>query len=346
MSFTAREPGTSKAPVSTTQITFPIAPEVYSKVDQDRVRQLIELALKDTNAAVNTLGSTDVIPGTIVRFLDARLHAPGLVSGVDGISTLSGTTRFGGIGQSSFYTGPLFAYRAGAAQMLYQAVDGRRCLSPQPGAGAYSTAYLRPYALTGLTLFAMDFRATYAGGGALTSTPNAIVQNPMATKMSAWLRKKAAGDSSSCRFTFGFGDNTFLSPTQEIARIGIMGDGAGGYRFGSVNCPDGGGAVENAASDIDSGSIQPSEIAAPSTNWFHAAIKLVPPTPTANGFWTARLNGNLVKTFTSTANFPRGSGGTSYDYTRIEGLILTNESAVAVPLLHDVRVEITDDLTP
>lgn len=267
----------------------------------------------------------------------------GLTSGVDIMATLDAYAKGSTLAQPS--RTPLWVFRAGATAMLYTVVDNRRCLLTQAAAGAYSTNYLRPFVLTGLLLFASDYRPTY---GAVTSTPGADVPPLLAIRVSAWFRKRLAGDSSSCRTCFGFADNTFLSPTALIARCGLLGDGAGGYRFGSVNCPDGQAAGENAPGDIDAGSIQPAELtnANLGTNWFHVEIRMIPPTPTQGGMWSARLNGTLVKIFTdSLVNFPRGSGTTDNNYARIEGLFMTNEGAVNI-LYRDRRVVVTEDLTP
>lgn len=279
---------------------------------------------------------------SLTNFLEMRLHIPGLNDG-DGVTPLSGFTRWGGIGQSAFYSGPMWSYRAGATAMLYRQVNGRRGIEPQPGAGAFSTAYLRPYALNGVLLFASDFSLAWpATTGAMSGTPQ-----PLALEVSGLFRKVVAGDNSTCRFTYGFADNTFLSPTAEIARCGLMGDGAGGYGYGSVNCPDGDGAVENGHADKDANFVQPADLVAPGTNWWSSVLKLVPPTPTTPGFWTARHNGVLVATFTTAVNFPRGSGGVNHDYNRIEGLWMTNEGSQGrVPIGALLQARLTSDLTP
>jgi hypothetical protein len=276
------------------------------------------------------------------NFLEMRLHVPGLNDG-DLVAALNGFTRWGGMGQAAFYTGPMWAYRAGAAGMLYRQVNGRRALEPQPAAGAFSTAYLRPYALTGTTLFASDFSPNWMATTA--SMVEGATPTPLAMEVAGVFRKVVGGDGSTCRFTFGFADNTFLSPTAEVARCGLMGDGLGGYGYGSVNCPLGDGAVENAHTDHDANFVQPADLVAPGANWWSSVIKLVPPTPQTAGFWSVRHNGTLIATFTSNVNFPQGSGGVSHDYNRIEGLWMTNEGSQGrVPLTAFCQARLTSDL--
>jgi hypothetical protein len=170
--------------------------------------------------------------------------------------------------------------------------------------------------------------------------------------LSAWMRKKGAGDASDCRFCFGFANNRVTSPSRRMTRCGLVGDGAGGYRFGSVNCPDAfvGGAANNAAGDIDANAVQPAELVAPGTTWWKVAIKFVPATPTTPLRWGAYYNNALVATFTNQANIPRGHQGTSDDNSLIEASILNLQSDTAglqipTPLLDLVTVVVTDDLT-
>jgi hypothetical protein len=140
---------------------------------------------------------------------------------------------------------------------------------------------------------------------------------------------------------------TSVSPSATIARIGLIGDGAGGYRFGSVNAPDGAAAGENGATDIDANAIQPSGLVAPSTSWFHVKIKLIPPTPTQTGRWGAYLNGVLQATFTTNTNFPRGSLATNRNYANIEPMISYAADAAALPgvLIDDLRLTYEEDYT-
>lgn len=232
--------------------------------------------------------------------------------------------------------------------MIYRQVDGRRCLSPEglvnpaPGVG-YA---MRPFGAT--PAFPLtDIRASYVP---TTSSPT-LAPTPLATSFMAWCRKRTGGDSSHSRVTFGFGDLTVTSPSKVQARCGLIGDGLGGYRFGSVNCPDGASTGDNAASDIDANAVQPAELtnANLGTNWFHVRIKMVPPTPTAGAKWGAYLNGVLVATFTdTTTNFPRGSQTTTHDFGRIEAQIVNfGDTGVLIPapVFHDVRLVIEDDLT-
>jgi hypothetical protein len=170
--------------------------------------------------------------------------------------------------------------------------------------------------------------------------------------MSAWMRKKNAGDTSDCRFTFGFANNRVTSPSRRMARCGLLGDGAGGYRFGSVNCPDAfvAGAANNAPGDIDANAVQPAELVAPGTTWWKVALKMTPATPTTPLRWAAYFNNALVATFTNQANIPRGHQGVSDDNSLIEASILNMQSDTAglqipTPLIDLLTVTLTDDLT-
>lgn len=324
----------------------PIPPYRFALVDparHDPHGNVESITLADLQILVALSGP---VSANLQNWLELRLHIPGLNSGVDVVSTLNGTSRWGSLGQSAFYSGPMWAPRAGSAAWLYVVADSRRCVLPQPGAGAYSTAYLRPYALSGLQLFASDFGLAYpATTGVVVA--GAIPQG-RALIVSGLFRKFAAGDNSSCRVCFGFADNTFLSPTALIARCGLLGDGAGGYRYGSVNCPDGQAiAVENAHTDIDANAVQPPDLVAPGTNWWTSEIKIVPAQPSGGGFWTARHNGTLVATFNTATNIPRGSGGTNNDFARIEGLWMANEGTQGrMPLDALIGCRLTDDLSP
>lgn len=253
-------------------------------------------------------------------------------------------------GQSLETTSGGFQRYSSTNQLIYRQVDGRRCISaettaiPNPNVGYC----FRPFGGTPLFPVA-EPRASFG-----TTTSSALLAPPpMAVSIMAWCRKKAGGDSSSARFTFGFGDLTITTPSRRQARCGLIGDGSGGYRFGSVNCPDAfaGGAGDNADNDIDANAVQPAELtnANLSTNWFHVRLKMIPPTPTSGAKWGAYLNGVLVATFTDTSvNFPRGAQGTSNDFARIEAqLVNFGNTASVVPnlVISDLRLWIEDDLT-
>ncbi len=285
---------------------------------------------------------------SLAHYFESRLHIPGLNSG-DAIVALNGTTRWGGVGQGAFYTGPLFQFRAGATPPVYREANGRRWIEPQPGVAAYSTAYLRRYALTGNQLDAIDFRDVY---GPTTSPITGGVPTLLAVRVGGLFQKVAAGDATSCRFTFGFADNTVQAPTAPIARVGLLGDGLLGYRFGSVNCPDGGPAAENAHTDIDANSVQPPELVNPGTTPFYVEITMVPPTPVTGGFWFAKLNGRIAAAggaqaiFRTLANFPRGAFTVNHNFNRIEGLWLSNEGTQGrVPMSTQMSAVWTEELT-
>lgn len=230
----------------------------------------------------------------------------------------------------------------------YRVADGRRWLSPEPALGKFSCQAVRPHGrYCGIPTLA-DFRDVF---GATTSTLGPAVPKLMAVEFMAWCRKRTALDATSCRVTFGFADNTVVFPSAEVARLGLMGDGALGYRIASVNCPDAAApAVQNGNADADVNFFAPPELANPGVTPFHVRIKMIPPTPNTGGMWACWLNGRLdpLAIFRTVPNFPRGSAGVSNDYTRIEPSILNyGDAAVAVPglMLSDIRVWVHDDLT-
>lgn len=177
-----------------------------------------------------------------------------------------------------------------------------------------------------------------------------IGRSPSLT-ISAWVRKKAAGDATHARRCIGFGNNIALSPSGATPRCGLIGDGALGFRFGSVHCPDGLAAGETAANAIDAGSVQPAELVNPGAALFHVAIKLIPPGPTSAepGKWAAYLNGLHIKTFDNAAvNFPRGNNGVAQVVRYWEGVeptIYSYQDAAALVgmLVWDARIIVANE---
>lgn len=233
----------------------------------------------------------------------------------------------------------------GGALSTYRNVDQRRCLSLEPAATTRVCLAMRNFAvqLGDVT----DFRPTF---GAVTSDAS-LVPTLMSCSWMAWVRKRNPGDGSDSRVTFGFADNTVVFPSAEVARLGLIGDGLGGYRFGSVNAPDGLAAGNNAPTDIDANAVQPAELlnANLGTKWFHVRIKMVPPTANSPGKWGAYLNGRLAATYTTLTNFVRGSQGVATaDFTRIEPSLLNfGDAAIVVPapVFTDIRMWVEEDLT-
>lgn len=168
-------------------------------------------------------------------------------------------------------------------------------------------------------------------------------------KIEALFRKLNAGDATDCRCFFGFVYTRILSPSAQVTRIGMIGDGALGYGFGSVNCPDGlNGGGANAPGDRDANFVQPAGLVTPGTSIWKVGVKLVPPTPTQTGRWGAYLNDVLVATYTTTVNFPRGlSNPAPIDdgYRAIEAGFgyLTDGVALAGPLISDPMVTVAFD---
>lgn len=200
------------------------------------------------------------------------------------------------------------------------------------------------------------FNAVHAWGWrdvmpAMTGAANLPTLRPSAVAIEAWMRKKAAGDATHARRTFGFGNNTILTPSAGVPRCGLIGDGALGFRFGSVGCPNGAAAGETAAGAIDANFIQPAELINPGVNWFHVRIKLIPPGPNGEaGKWAGYLNGRLVGVFTQAANLPRGAGAVSAlrEWDGVEPTIYSFSDAAGALVgqaLWGVRVSIEDDWT-
>lgn len=283
-----------------------------------------------------------------LKRIEYHMKLEGLNDGDSAGNPLFGYSRAVHMGLTNT-TAKMWAPTAGGGLATYRIRDGRRCVGWFSTAGQNTCWVFNP--ITDDTHLYLDF-----GSPAFqptTQVPAALPtpQYGWATSISAWCRKSAAGDGSSCRMTFGFANNRVVSASRPIPRCGLLGDGLGGYRYGSVNAPDGGAAGANADTDIDAGSVQPADLVAPGANWWHTRIKLVPATPTQPGRWAAYHNGVLVKTFTAEANFGfRGHQGVSDAYTLIEASILNFSGDVAalhVPELvfTDIRVMLEDDYT-
>jgi hypothetical protein len=263
---------------------------------------------------------------------------------------LHGRARFGQLAGDNV-TPVLFQPGGTLGNWTLRILDNRRCIQCVPTVALDTTFFLRPNGSTEPNQ--VDFRDTFPAN--VTGAIGANVPAQPAYEIQAWVRKVAAGDGSDCRFFLGFAYTRILSPSGNVVRVGLLGDGLGGYGFGSVNAPDGiAVSGDNTPTDHDVNFTQPAELlnAVLLTNWFHVRIKMVPPTPTVGGKWGAYLNGTLVATFTTTANFPRGynsGGGTVNDnYREIEcGLGTYFDSVIVVPspALYDMRVTVTDDLT-
>ena len=177
---------------------------------------------------------------------------------------------------------------------------------------------------------------------------------PIAYVLQAWMRKQGAADATACRQFLGFANVFDPDFSRRSSFVGVVGDGLVGFRFGSVNCPDApAGAVQNAATDIDAGSVQPAALVTPGASWFHVKVKLAPPVPGGlSGRVGVYLNGVLVATFSSTANLPR-TARTSIDvqgapYVAIQPVLAVwpNPDGVTVDpglYLRDVRFAYTAD---
>ncbi len=156
----------------------------------------------------------------------------------------------------------------------------------------------------------------------------------------SWMSKANAGDATHSTETFGFADYNTLSPSGAISRAGLIGDGVTGFLYGSVNCPDGLAAGENAPTDRDAGSAGAFD---PGGDPWHSAIKIVPPTASTPGRWAAYHNYALVKIFDTLTNFPRGGSAVSHDFTMLE--CMSRIGPVALGWAHhQTRFTMTEDL--
>jgi hypothetical protein len=292
------------------------------------------------------------------RFIELRVILAGLNNGDSAGNPIEGVGRgLAGIAGVAKMFSPL----AGSALATIQTLGGRRylvlnqalaqnvCWAFRPtGGGApwYADVggdTVPPANVAGSVLFPA------------TSTPIATVKKPpfgWCTTIQAWCRKIAGGDASDGRVLMGFANNRTTTPSKTISRFGLIGDGLGGYGYGSVNAPDGGAAAVNLPTDHDAGFFQPADLVAPGTNVWHSAIKLVPATPTQPARWGAYHNGVLVKTFADVANFARGHQGTSDQNSLIEASLLNLSSdagvgagGLASPGFCELEVYLDDDYT-
>jgi len=166
--------------------------------------------------------------------------------------------------------------------------------------------------------------------------PARFALQPVAAVIQASLRLLNAVDVPTARLFFGWSNNgaasdtSALGATRLVPRVGIMGDGLTGLRFGSVNCPDGAAAGQNGFTDIDPGFVQPGALVNPGTGWFQVRVKLIPFTATNPAQIACYLNGRLVVVFTgpSTTNMPRGRGNVNRHYQVLQPMLLADFDAV------------------
>lgn len=228
-----------------------------------------------------------------------------------------------------------------ASPVLNRLLDQRVGFQLQnDGPTSRAILYFRPF---GAARYRLHWRETY---GSYSGTLDPSVPTENALVYMSYLRKPLGTDATTARTTFGFGNDVILTPSASVSRAGIIGDGLLGYRYGSVNCPDAPVSAENGNSDIDLNSVQPADLVNPGTNWWHTAIKLIPPTPTSSGKWAAYHNGVLVKIFDTNTNFPRGGAGTNYNYTTNSFMTYITGTDVGTGLVHyRTRMVETSDLT-
>lgn len=184
------------------------------------------------------------------------------------------------------------------------------------------------FALNGVVV-PLGFRDVVGGVTGILETIGSQPPTDDAFVWQGWLRSRGTG-LRSARMFFGFRNNAqgVLGSTKVPARVGLMGDGVTGFRFGSLNCPDGAPGV-NGFADIDAGTaVQPALLVNPGTKWFFVKIKLLPATPTQTGRIGCYLDGVLVATYSLTAQLPRGSNGTNRGFFPLAACCFADFDAV------------------
>ena len=208
----------------------------------------------------------------------------------------------------------------------------------------------QPFIPTANNVLAPSFGLTFP---TTTSPLEDTVPAALAFEVEFWCRKRNAGDGSHAASCLGFWDksSSVTGGSAIDARMGLIGDGLGGYRFGSLQCPDGAIAGDIVATSIDANSVQPAELlnANLAAKNFYVRMKVVPATPALSGRWAAYLNGRWVQTFDLAANIVRGSGGVDRNYRRIEIALCTWGNpvigAIQGPMIRDAIFRVTEDLS-
>lgn len=178
----------------------------------------------------------------------------------------------------------------------------------------------------------MEWRGLTAAGAAteqlasMRETPPNFLEavaeagNAYAYVTQAWLRKNNNVNPCWSRQRFGIayaGVGYQVNAEGFSSHVGVIGDGANGFRCGSINCPDGTAVANNSAGAADPGFIQPAALLNPGLSWFHVKVKLVPATPNAPPAVGIYLDGKLIVSYFTNAHFPRGSSAVNRDYLNV-----------------------------
>lgn len=241
----------------------------------------------------------------------------------------------------------------GSAISVSTVVNEIKYILVKPSAISRDLWLFRPIGIAGNVLTSLDFVPAYP---AQIAVPAPSIPAPLAWTIQGRLRKVAAGDATAARQAFGFSIQLNVNPGKEIAQVGLFGDGLLGFRFGSLNCPDGSPvAVQNAANDIDANAVQPAALVNPLALEFGVKIKMIPATPTGGAAAVAcYLNNVLQATFLTNVNWPRSAGGGGaglpLPYAGIAPFfgIFNNPDGVTVDpgyYLRDLRVSYDTDLS-
>lgn len=252
----------------------------------------------------------------LARSLDLRVKVPIAADGSNAGNPITGFNRWGGFIE-------IMAPLAGSGVATTLRLNGRNCIVfQQPNTNC--SWVLQPTIAGGA---AINFHADFGLPAFVATTAAIPVGGPLppfgyTTNLMGWARKIAAGNGSDCRMCFGFSDNTTITPSAEIARVGLIGDGVGGYLYGSVNCPDGAAAGNNLPTDRNAGAVQPADLVAPGVAWWHFWIRAVPATPTRDAHVACYHNFVKVVDFATAANLPRGSQAVNHNFDAMQCTIL------------------------
>lgn len=225
----------------------------------------------------------------------------------------------------------------GASEVLVVVVNGRRYFAMQPAVGAGNT--IRMF-LGGTDAFA-DVRGyiNIPNNRLAPLTLNPVNADPdLAFFQELTIRKDVGTDTPGCGFCFGFtsassGSGQSVYNNGNTPSFGLIGDGAGGFRFGSVNAPSGGPA--RARTYVDANAVQPAVLVNPGVAEFTVGIKHIPAIAAGQpARYLCYLNRTLVATFTDPANYLLGENGSpARDGQGIVPCVLHDADAAASPRL-------------
>lgn len=288
---------------------------------------------------IAALGSAPPVGSVRLRRWDERLvlpATPGYPAG-SGLADLIIQPQEGlSLGRRTYSSSDMLArYNVGASEVLVVVVNGRRYFAVQPAVGVGNT----------IRIFQQATGAFADVRGAVNIPNNRTAPLTLNTADAdpdlAWfheltIRKDVGTDTPGCGFCFGFtsassGIGQSVYNTGTTPSFGLVGDGAGGFRFGSINAPSGGAA--RVRTYVDANAVQPAVLVNPGTAEFTVGIKFVPALSASQpARFLCYLNRNLVATFADAANFLLGENGSAArDGQGIVPCLLHDADAAASP---------------